>query len=108
MQTEHRRPYRIVVFATGLRAGRRYKRYTQLVRTDYAYMGWTPEQHYQEARLPSAGSFLYPGVFAVYRAAREFLALPGTRQVSIRTNQDRQVYRYFKHEDGRITGYGGE
>lgn len=84
------RPYRISVF--GSRG---------------AYAGWTPVQHYREARLPSSGSFLYPGIHAVRRAAMEYLALPETQQVSIRTNQDRQVYRFFKHVDGRISGYGG-
>ena len=109
MQTEeYRTPYRIVVFACGFGPGRLHKRYTEIVKRDYAYMGWTPQQYYQEARLPSAGSFLYPGLIAVRRAAMEYLALPETRQVSIRTNQDRQVYRFFKHVDGRITGYGGE
>jgi hypothetical protein len=72
---------------------------------DYAYEAWNPVQHYNEARLPSTGSFLYPGIVAVRKAAMEFLALPETRQVSIRTNQDRHVYRYCKHPDGKITGY---
>lgn len=82
------RPYRIVVFTSG-----------------FAYFGWTPRQHYREARLPSAGSFLFPGMFAVRRAAMEYLALPDTRQVQIRTNQDRRVWLFNKQPDGRITGY---
>ena len=81
---EHRTPYRIVVFASGFGPGRLHKRYTEIVKPDHAYMGWTPQQHYQEARLPSAGSFLYPGFIAVRRAAMEYLALPETRQVSIK------------------------
>ena len=68
-------------------------------------MGWTEQQSFQEARLPSAGSFLYPALHAVYRAAHDYLVLPTTQQVSIRTNQDQSVYRYFKHADGTITGY---
>lgn len=102
---ETRTPYRIVVFASGLRAGKHLKRYTELIPYDYAFMGWTPKQHFSEGRLTSAGSFLYPGMHAVRRAAMAFLAQPGTRQVSIRNNQDRQIYRYFKQTDGRITGY---
>lgn len=101
--SETRRPYRIVVFARGpLVTGKRRKPRP----TGYAYMGWREEQAYSEARLPGAGSFLYPGLHAVRRAAFEYLALPETEQVSIRTNQDRSVYRYFKQSDGRITGYG--
>ena len=94
-----RTPYRIVVFATGL-IGRRKKA------TGYGYMGWNPHQAYQEARLPSAGSFLYPGLHAVRDAAMHYLQLPETHQVSIRTNQDRPVYRFYKDAVGRMTGYG--
>ena len=99
------RPYRLVIFATGTRTvgrGKRQRRQT----IGYGYMGWTPVQAYQEARLPSAGSFLYPGLHAVHRAAHVYLALPETHQVSVRTGQDRSVYRYYKHADGTITGYG--
>lgn len=102
---ETRRPYRIVVFAHGFTPKREYKRWTAIEKTGYAYMGWNPLQSYQEARLPSAGSFLYPGIFAVRRAAMAELAKPEVHQVSIRTNQDRPVYRFFKQADGRITGY---
>jgi hypothetical protein len=103
--TEQRKPYRLVVCGRGYRAGRQYKRYTEIVPTSYAFMGWTPEQSYQEARLPSAGSFLYPGIVAVRRAAMEYLARPEVHQVQVRTNQDAKVYIWNKHTDGRITGY---
>ena len=95
----HHTPYRIVVFATGA-IGHRKKV------VGYGYMGWTPHQAYREARLPGAGSFLYPGLHAAYQAAQAYLALPETHQVSIRTNQDRSVYRYFKDSAGHVTGYG--
>jgi hypothetical protein len=110
MNTETRTPYRIVVFASKYVPSKRQPkraRYTAIERIDYAFMGWTETQVYQEARLPSAGSFLFPGLFAVRRAAMNALSLPETQQVSIRTNQDKSVYRYFKHSDGRISGYGG-
>lgn len=97
-------PYRIVVFATGTKTVGKGKR-QRTVPTSYGYMGWTETQHYQEARLPGAGSFLYPGMHAVRQAAMAYLALPETHQVSIRTNQDKAVYRYFKHADQSITGY---
>ena len=70
-------PYRINVFATGERVtgkGKRQRRHT----IGYGYMGWTEHQYYREARLPGAGSFLYPGLHAVHRAAQAYLALPGT------------------------------
>lgn len=112
-------PYRIMVSAIRFKKGRRVKafrigrttlhgEYTELVQMPIGYMGWTSEQHYQEARLPGAGSFLYPGILAARRAAMVYLDSPNVTQVSIRTNQDKTVYRYVKGTDGRVTGYGGE
>jgi hypothetical protein len=102
---EHRKPYRLVVCCRGYRAGRKYKRHTEIVPTGYAFMGWTPVQSYQEARLPSDGSFLYPGIVEVRRAAMEYLARPEVHQVQVKTNQDASIYIWNKHADGRITGY---
>ena len=110
---EWRKPYRIVVFASGFRPGKRFKptktrgAYSEIVPCDYGFMAWNPTQHYQEARLPSAGSFLFPGIIAVRAAAMERLTSPNVRQVSIRTDQDKQVYRSFWQSDGTITGYYG-
>lgn len=101
-------PYRLVIFASGFRPKRRRNTYTEIELCRFAYFGWTLTQHYQEARLPSAGSFLFPGIHAVRAAAMEALSQSGVEQVSIRTNQDKQVYRFFKHQDGTISGYGGE
>jgi hypothetical protein len=106
VRTEYRKPYRVQVFATGLARGKNRKRYSELVTRDYGYGLWNPEQHYQEARLPGAGSFLFPGMFAARAAAMDVLSKAGTRQVCIRTNQDRPVYRFYKHADGTVTGYG--
>lgn len=106
MQTQFRTPYRIVVFASAaINQLKRSKNKLTTETRNYAYMGWNRTQHYKEARLPNAGSFLYPGLFAVRKAAMEFLALPETCQVSIRTDQDKQVYRFFKSADGTISGY---
>ena len=102
---EHRKPYRINVFANGFRPVKRLKNRTVIEPTTYGYQLWQPTQTYQEARLPNAGSFLFAGMHEARRAAMAALAIPATTQVSIRTNQDRQVYRYFKQADGRITGY---
>lgn len=102
---ELRKPYRVNVFATKLVAGRRYKSYTVLELCHYGYSLWNPEQNYQEARLPSAGSFLFPGIHRVRDAAIAALALPGTHQVSIRTNQDQRVYVFNKDVNGHVSGY---
>ncbi len=99
-------PYRIVVFTQAtVTTGKGKRQKTKTVGS--AYMGWTPRQAYQEARLEGAGSFLYPGIRAVRYAAYEYLALNETHQVQIRTNQDRKVYIFNKHADGRISGYAG-
>jgi hypothetical protein len=103
-----RTPYRIVVFSKKLVAGKRSKKYTELVQRSYAFDAWREEQSYQEARLPGAGSFLYPGIFAVRTAALQFLAQPEVHQVSIRTNQDKKVYLFNKHADGSVSGYRPE
>ncbi len=98
-------PYRLNVSATSTVTVGKGKRQRTKVR-HYGYMGWTPFQLCgQEARLPDAGSFLYPGFIRAREAAMAYLALPETTQISIRTNQDQTVYVYNKHEDGRITGY---
>ena len=98
-------PYRLVIFASRYAPKKKLKRHTVIERIQYGYDGWTPVQYYREARLPSAGSFLYPGMHAVRRAAMEALAIPNVTQVSVRTNQDKKVYIFNKNSDGRITGY---
>lgn len=104
---EHK-PYRIVVFASGLRRGRARRQFTELIPYDYAYVLWNPDQPYGlQARLSGAGCFEWPGMWAAKRAVDRVLADTYVRQVSVRTNQDKQVYRYFRHSDGRITGYYG-
>lgn len=100
-------PYIIHVFATGTRTiGKGKRQRTQTI--GYGYMGWTSVQHYQEARLPGAGSFLYPGFIRARQAALAFLRLAETHQVCVKTNQSRDVYRWFKAADGTVSGYAGE
>ena len=105
MLREWRRPYRILVSTTRLVPGRKRKTYTELKPMHYGYMGWTEHQAYRESRLPSAGSFLYPGVHEVRLAALAYLSQPHTTQVSIRTNQDKTVYVFIKRLDGTLYGY---
>lgn len=71
----------------------------------FGYILWNPVQVYREARLPDAGSFLFPGLHAVRAAALNELAKPGIHQVQIRTNQDRKVWIFNKQAGGKITGY---
>lgn len=105
LTASHTTPYRVCVFAAGQRTiGKGKRQRTQAI--GYGYMGWTPVQHYREARLPSAGSFLYPGFIRARQAALAYLRLPETHQVCVRTNQDRAVYRWFKAQDGTVSGYG--
>ena len=105
MTTETCKPYRVIAFAHGWRITRKLKRVTRIEPTQYGYCLWTETQHYQEARLPSAGSFLFPGIHAVRDAAIAELSKPDVYQVQVRTNQDRKVYLWNKHADGRITSY---
>jgi hypothetical protein len=101
-------PYRLIVFAKKFYPIKRRKHVTEIALQEYAFMAWTPHQHYPEARLPSAGSFLFPGMHAARAEAMNYLTRPDVKQVSVRTDQDREVYRYFRHADGRVTGYGAE
>lgn len=104
-QKEWRKPFRLAVFARGMSSARKSRTRTEIEPGTYGIFGWTPVQSYHEARLPSAGSFLYPGIFAVRKAVMEYLAQSNVVQVQVRTNDDRKVYIWNKHEDGTITGY---
>ena len=83
-------PYRAVIFTT--RFDKRGKR------QECAYCLWTPEQHYSEARLPSAGSFLFPGLAAIRSEVEAVVLNPAVRQVSVRTNQDNQIARWTREK----------
>jgi len=98
-------PYRVSVFATGTHTIGKGKR--QITKTiGYGFQGWTPVQFFDAGpRLPSSGSFLYPGALHAIKAAREYLKTPDVHQVQIRTNQDRTVLIYHKQVDGRVTFY---
>ena len=98
-------PYRVNVSAQGWRITKRLKRVTRIEPIGYGYQLWTEKQSYCEARLLSAGSFLFPGLHAVRAAALSELSKPHVHQVQVRTNQDKKVYLWNKHADGRVTGY---
>lgn len=79
------KPYRIAVFASGtVTKGKGKKQRTE--KRGYAYMGWNPDHT------------------AVRRAALDHLLLPETEQVSVRTNQDREVFRFFRSNLDRHLG----
>ena len=96
-------PYRAIVFASGFRTTGKGKR-AKTVRTGYAYVAWNPNHTVESARLLGSGSFLWPGIHAVRRAALNHLILPGVEQVSIRTNQDREVFRFYREQLAHYTG----
>ena len=86
-------PLRIIVFGT-----QEIRKGNKIIKRGFGFVSWNPEQQCgQEARLPTAGSFLWPGLFATRRAALIALAQPGIEQVSIRTNQDREVARLYRY-----------
>lgn len=100
-------PYRLVIFATGQRTiGRGKRQRTETI--GCAFMGWTADQTAEPHRLTGSGTFLYHGGIKACVAARQYLAQPNVHQVSVRTNQDRVVFRYVKASDGRIEMYGGD
>lgn len=103
------RPYRVIVFATGTRIRGKGKR-QRIDTIGYGYVSWNSDDvargMYDPGRLAGSGTFCYPGLFAARRAAMRELRQTGVQQVSVRTNQDQPMYRYYKQTDGRITGYG--
>jgi hypothetical protein len=111
--TEWRKRYCLNVFGSGYRPGRLVKAtkthgaYTQIVPCAWGIQGWNHDNRHEPGRLPDSGCFTWMGIIAVRKAAMEYLARPSVTQVSVRTNQDKQVYRYFRKADGTITGYAG-
>jgi hypothetical protein len=105
------RPYRIIVAATGQRTvGRGKWQRTQTI--GYAVVAWNGDDEarklFDPGRLPGAGTFCWPGLTAARRAALAQFADPTVHQVQVRTNQDRPVYLWNRHSDGRISGYRPE
>lgn len=95
--------YRIVVCATGAKVVGKGKR-RRVERTSYAYIAWQEDTTHDPAR-EGYGTFCFAGLHRVRHRAMRELGLPEVHQVQVRTNQDRTVYLWNKHADGRITGY---
>ena len=89
-------PYRALVFTSIERTiGRGKRRRAEWIGAGYVL--WNPSRECEPWRLPSSGSFLWPGLHAVRDAAlRAFTNDPNVHQVSIRTNQDREVFRFYR------------
>jgi hypothetical protein len=100
-----REHYGLAVFARGFRAGRRTRKMTELIPSDYGFLGWNPDSSHESGRLPGSGSFSWVGIVAVRKAAMDYLRRPDVFQVQVRTNCSRKLYIWNKHADGRITGY---
>lgn len=108
-----RKPYRILVSAVGFRRGKLYKgrgphhkgAHSKIEPMTYGYVAWTPDQTAEPSRWPGSGTFLFNGLHVAYREVHRILREPRTRQVQIRTNQDRTLYVWNKYDDGRITGH---
>jgi hypothetical protein len=99
------RVYTLAVFATRYAVVRQLKKQTIIERQGFGFQGWNPNNSHEPGRLPGSGSFTFVGLHEVRRAAMRYLETPGVHQVAVKTNQDREVYRYFKQPDGSITGY---
>jgi len=83
-------PYRVAVFTE---AG--------------GFHAWTPDTTAEPWRAGS-GSFCFAGGLRAIATARYHLRGADVRQVQIRTNQDRKILIYNKHDDGTITHYRAE
>lgn len=108
------RPYRVIVFAKGFQRGRLHRgrgpqhkgAHTAIEPSGYAFVAWNPDHSVEAGRLAGSGSFVWLGLHAARAAAVRALEGPGVESVSVRTNQDRPVYRFLKRANGGVTGYG--
>lgn len=90
-------PFRVVAFGTE-QIGRCKPR-------GFGFVVWNPDHTLEPGRLPGSGCFIWRGVHAARGAAMAIFDDPRVHQVQIRTNQDRALWIYNRHHDGRITGY---
>lgn len=101
------KPYRLVAFGNMTRTTGKGK-HTRTKVISFGVVAWNSDEiartMYDPGRLHGAGTFCWPGLHAVRREAMRLLAGEYT-QVQVRTNQDRVLYIWNKHSDGRISGY---
>jgi hypothetical protein len=88
-------PYRAIAFGSKQVTKGKGKR-ARVETQGYAFVLWNPENSHEPARLRESGSFLWPGIHAVRQAAVAAFDNPEIHQVSIRTNQDRHVYTFYR------------
>lgn len=89
-------PFRIVVFGEREVIKGKGKR-SRTEREGFAFVLWNPDEETatREGR-PGFGSFAWYEMPLARRAALDALLQPEITQVSIRTNQDRQIARLYK------------
>jgi hypothetical protein len=87
-------PYRILVFGTENKiTGKGRKRHTKA--QGFGYVLWNSIDG-EAGRLLGSGSFVWRGLHTAYHAARMAFVDDRIEQVSIRTDQDREVYRMYR------------
>lgn len=87
-------PYRILAFGSEMMVtGKGRKRRTKM--QGFGYVLWNPADG-EAGRLPGSGSFNWRGLHVAYFAARMAFTDGRIEQVSIRTNQDREIYRMYR------------
>jgi len=78
---------------------------TRIERRGYGYDLWNPDYETSErAGRPGFGSFYWYGLGTARRAALDALMQPGIDQVSIRTNQDKRIFTFYRSEWDRYIG----
>lgn len=96
--------YRIQVFGTSEIIKGRGKR-ARAVRQGFGFDLWNPDEETARAEgRPGFGSFVWYGMHAARRAALSALMQPGIDQVAIKTNQDQDVFRFYKSNWARYVG----
>lgn len=90
-------PYRVIVFCKGnsLLVKAKPRKNAKPQPTGYAFQAWNPVTTAEPERA-GYGTFLFPGLHAARTTAIMYLAEPETEQVSVRTNQDQEIYHFWK------------
>lgn len=105
-------PFRIVVFGESQTVkharvkGKKREYVRKVERQGYGFILWNPDEATAaKAGRPGFGSFEWLGMHVARRAALDVLMQPEIMQVSIRTNQDKQIARLYRC---RLAEYVGQ
>jgi len=107
-----RQPFRVLVSQRGWCKGRTYagrgpqhKGAKSVIEpVIWGFVAWTADTTAEPWR-EGFGSFLFGDIHKTREAISRYLADARTTQISVRTNQDRTLFVYNRHADGRITSY---